>query len=97
MKQTISFEIDTDKLKSCTDTYLAQLWHIVQANPAGIENKEAGEIAEHVGREIIRRFLANTSPELWAHQGRHHYWDTLAKHGSWENGVWKARSDNNKE
>ena len=77
MKQTIAIEIDTDKLSSYTDTYLAQLWHIAQANPASIEDKTAGDLVEHVGREIIRRFLFKTAPELWNHQGKHHYWDTM--------------------
>jgi hypothetical protein len=32
---------------------------------------EAGDFAEHVGREIIRRFTQKTGPALWNHQGRH--------------------------
>lgn len=64
MKQAITIEIDTDNLKSYTDECLAQFWHIAQANPAGIEDRAAGEIVEHIGREIIRRFLSNTAPAL---------------------------------
>lgn len=75
MKTQITIEIDTDALTNLTDSYLAALWHATQANPAPIEDQTAGEVAEQVGREIIRRFLTNTPPELWAHQGRHAYWN----------------------
>lgn len=77
MKTQITIEIDTDALYSLTDTYLAMLWYVTQANSAPIEDAAAGDVAEQVGREIIRRFLTNTPPELWAHQGRHAYWNEL--------------------
>jgi hypothetical protein len=88
MKTTIAITIDTDKLASVTDTYLAQLWHIAQANPAPVQDREAGELVEKIGREIIRRFLAGIAPELWAHQGEHYYWWTLAQNGTWVNNTW---------
>lgn len=73
MKATITITVDTDSLQSYTDTYLAQLWHVAQANPMdGFANSEPGELAERIGREIIRRFLTNTAPDLWHHQGTHH-------------------------
>lgn len=71
MKTVISIEIDTDCLANVTDQHLAQLWHVTQANPAPMEDRAAGDVTEHVGREIIRRFLANTPPDLWNHQGWH--------------------------
>jgi hypothetical protein len=72
MKHEITITIDTDSLQSYTDQHLASLWHVAQANPVdGFENSEPGDVAEKIGREIIRRFLTSTSPELWAHQGRH--------------------------
>lgn len=71
MKTTITFTVDTDTLPSLTDEYLAALWHVAQANPVPIEDRAAGQVAEAIGREIIRRFLANTPPLLWNHQGRH--------------------------
>ena len=74
----INFEIDTDSLPRLTDRALAGLWHVAQANPAGIEDLAAGEIAEAIGREIIARFVAATGPELWAHQGRHSAFCKLA-------------------
>lgn len=82
MKTTVTFEIDTDRLGSVTDSYLAQLWHISQANPADIDNREAGELADLVGHEIVRRWLMRQEPELWAHQGRHYPYGILTKHGS---------------
>lgn len=72
MKTTISITVDTDALQSYTDQHLASLWHVAQANPVdGFSSDEPGQLAEKIGREIIRRFLASTPPELWAHQGRH--------------------------
>lgn len=78
MKTAITIEIDADNLGNLTDAYLAQLWHVAQANPAPMEDLNAGRLAEYIGREIVRRFLANTPPELWHHQGHHAYWSTLS-------------------
>lgn len=73
MKTTVSIEIDTDRLNGFTDAYLAQLWHVAQANPVnGFDDPMPGTVAEAIGREIIRRFLAQTPPELYSHQGHHH-------------------------
>lgn len=83
MKAIIAIEIDTDSLRSVTDTYLASLWHVAQANPADpFKDREAGELAEHIGREIIARFLRRTPPELWGHNGSHYDFHQLilAKH-----------------
>lgn len=68
---TIIFTVDEDKLPQFTDSYLAQLWHIAQANPAPFGDAQACSFAEQIGREIVRRWLAITPPELWHHQGRH--------------------------
>lgn len=68
---TITFQVEAEKLPHFTDSYVAQLWHIAQANPAPFGDAQACAFAEQVGREIVRRWLANTPPELWHHQGRH--------------------------
>ena len=68
---SITFAIDTDKLPHVNDSYLAQLWHIAQANPAEFGDMQACDFAERVGREIVRRWLADVPPELLHHQGRH--------------------------
>lgn len=74
-KHTVTIEIDTDQLASWTDQHLVSLWHVAQANPAsGFDSPEPGRLAEAIGREIIRRFLVNTPPELYAHQGHHYDW-----------------------
>lgn len=73
MKTLVTLEIDTDRLGNVTDQHLAELWHIAQANPAPMEDLAAGRLAESIGREIVRRFLATTPPQLWAHQGNHAY------------------------
>ena len=71
MKVDITITIDTDALQTLDDAYLACLWHVAQANPAPIQDDAAGYVAEAVGREIITRFLANSPPPLWWHQGKH--------------------------
>lgn len=71
MQTSITIPVDIDTLSHLEDRYLAALWHVAQANPAPIADRAAGDMAEAIGREIIRRFLAATSPLLWAHQGRH--------------------------
>ncbi|MGD9171215.1 MAG: hypothetical protein PVI97_14295 [Candidatus Thiodiazotropha sp.] len=72
MKTNISFEIDSDRLKTYTDEYIVSLWYITQANPVSIEDEAAGATAEHVGREIISRFVRLIGiPLFWNHQGRH--------------------------
>lgn len=73
MKTSITIDIDTDGLASVTDSHLAALWHVGQANPAPITDRSAGQLAELIGREIIRRWLDRTGAELWAHQGAHAY------------------------
>lgn len=73
MKHQITISIDDDALPGYTDERLAVFWHVAQANPADITDQSAGELAERVGREIIRRWLRPIPPALWNHQGRHHY------------------------
>lgn len=78
MKTSITIAVDTDSLKTETDSQLASLWHVAQANPADpFQDRAAGQLAEIVGREIIRRFLLNAPPELWKHQGGHFDWGKL--------------------
>jgi hypothetical protein len=73
MKTTITFEVDADNLPSFSDTQIAQLWHVAQANPAPFGDKSACNLAEDIGFEIIRRWLNSTPPELFVHQLRHVY------------------------
>lgn len=86
----VAFDINTDGLASVTDSHLAALWHITQANPAPHGDLQAGELAGAVGFEIIRRWLAATAPELYAHQPGDHHWKTLVRHGLWSGpgGAW---------
>jgi hypothetical protein len=91
MKRSITIEIDDDgsSLQSVNDQYLSQCWHIAQANPAPHGDRDAGELAEKIGREIIRRWLERTPAELYRHQGSDYFWSTLVKHGRWnDSGEW---------
>lgn len=92
MKQQVTISIDTDAISSYTDTHLATLWHVAQANPAPIEDADAGALVEKIGREIIRRFLVNTQPELYHYQGEHHYWWNLTRHCRWNGEAWAPKA-----
>lgn len=70
MKLDIRFKLDTNQLAHTPDEHLVQLWHIAQANPAPAGDLEACYFAEHVSREIVRRWLASTPPALWSRPGR---------------------------
>ncbi len=85
-KISITIDIDDGDLARASNEYLALYWHVAQANPAEYGDKAAGELAERVGREIIRRWLGEVAPALWTHQGRDHYWSELAKLGKWDDG-----------
>ena len=82
----ITIEIDDAKLASYTDEFLAVCWHLAQHNPAEFGDGMAGELVEQIGREIIRRWLAKTPPELWHHQGRHHAQKWLSEFATYEPG-----------
>lgn len=102
-KVTISIEIDTANLTNYTDEHLAACWHIAQANPAdGFRDNQPGELAEKIGYEIICRWLSNTPPEMYHHQGRHYYWHHLTQFATykpggpagepeWDQGTWVAK------
>jgi hypothetical protein len=82
-KVSITIEIDDGDLARRSDEGLALYWHVAQANPAAHGDKDAGEVAERIGREIIRRWLGGAAPALWTHQGRDHYRSELCKLGKW--------------
>ncbi len=90
----VTFDINTDGLSTVTDGHLAALWHVSQANPAQHGDRDAGELARAVGVEIVRRWLALTGPELFAHQPADHYWQTLVRHGAWTgpDATWQPRA-----
>lgn len=97
MHHAVTFNINTDSLGGFTDTYIVSLWHVAQANPAPLDDRAAGELTEHIGREIIRRFIQSVGPELWAHQGNHHYWHTLIQHCKVVDGEWVPKSGESAE
>jgi hypothetical protein len=99
----ITIEVDDERLGTYPDAHLAALWHLAQANPAPHADPNAGRLAERIGREIVRRWLHATEPELWHHQGRHHYWAELCKLATfqpggelgspaWYQGTWTPRA-----
>jgi hypothetical protein len=82
----IAIEIDETMLASYTDKYLAVCWHAAQHNPAPYGDYLAGELTEHIAREIIRRWLSTVPPELWHHQGRHNAQKELSRFATYEPG-----------
>jgi hypothetical protein len=92
-KTAITIEIDEDNLTSYTDARLALCWHVAQANPAdGFESSTPGDLAERIGREIIRRWLSKAPVELYHHQGRHYYGHQLGKFARFEPGSGESGS-----
>ena len=90
----ITFTVDISYgLDSYSDAYIAQLWHIAQANPAPIGDKDACELVKKIGTEIIRRWLSNTPAELYHHQPENHFWKTLQQNGLWLDGKWTHNSE----
>jgi hypothetical protein len=69
----ISFDIDPDALARYTDEHLAACWWLAQTNPAPFGDTAACDLAERIGREIVRRWLSTIDPPLWTHQGHHRY------------------------
>lgn len=67
---TITFDIDLDRIAIYNDSYIAQLWHISQANPAPFGDHDACDFAEELSREIVRRWLKDVPSELWHHQAK---------------------------
>lgn len=89
MKTTVTIEIDTDRLSDYTDTYVAQLWHIAQANPAPYGDRDASDIAAAVGTEIIHRWLKLARPELHTHKPGADNWKALLGLGAkFIDGAW---------
>ena len=92
MEHHVTFQIDTEKLPHYTDSHVASLWHIAQANPAAFEDRDAGQLAEAIGREIIRRWLRWAGAPLWDRQGNHHYWHALTAHCQWDGVKWVPKN-----
>jgi hypothetical protein len=72
-KYPIEIIIDLDALDSYTDEYLASLWHVAQIHPAPYGDLFACDIAETIGRAIIKRWLLATPAPLYTKQGRDTY------------------------
>lgn len=87
----ITITIEWAELSRYPDSHLAMLWGLAQANPAPHGDHAAGEIAERIGREIIRRFVANAGVALWKHQGRDYYWSELGRLAVFKEGEWVPR------
>lgn len=94
MKTSITFEIDTDNLSGYTDEHVAALWHVAQANPAKLGDRDACDLAEAVGYEIIRRWLKNAPANIYSHQARHFEWKGLQDVGAkFIDGRWQIPTD----
>lgn len=90
---TIAIDFDYKDLRRVPDARLAMLWHVAQANPAPHGDEQASEIVSRVGREIVRRWLAGTAPEMCRHQERSYYWQHLGRFASYRDGDWRPDPD----
>lgn len=94
MKTAITFNIDTTRLQSCSDEYIAALWHIAQVNPAPHGDHDAGVLVEHIGREIVLRWLRGVPVPVWNLQGRDYYHQQLMRFAHWNGVEWVAGAFN---
>jgi len=90
MKTAITFNIDTTTLMTLSDEYIAALWYIAQNNPAPHGDHDAGVLVEHVGREIIQRWMRGVPVPVWNIQGRDHYHKNLTQFARWNGVAWVA-------
>ena len=88
MKTNVTFNIDTDRLPTYSDEYIAALWHIAQLNPAPHADHDAGVVVEHIGREIVMRWLRGVPVPLWNIQGRDYYRQQLNRFARWNGVEW---------
>jgi hypothetical protein len=68
VQTSVTITVDTDRLSSYNDSYIAQLWHVSQANPAPFGDKDAGELAQALAFEIVQRWMHSQPIELYSHQ-----------------------------
>ena len=92
MKHEITIKIDSAMLESYSDSFLATAHHVAQANPAPIENRNAGELADAIRNEIVRRWLKAQEPERYHHTSAHYFWDICQRAGKWQDGEWRPNS-----
>lgn len=90
MKTAITFNIDTCSLQSYSDEHIAALWHIAQVNPAPHGDHDAGVLVEHIGREIVLRWLRGVPVPVWNIQGRDYYHQQLTRFARWNGSEWVA-------
>lgn len=86
MKNEITVTIDDAMLTGYSDKFLATAWNAVQNSHAEFGDSLMCDLAEHIGREIIRRWLRHIEPELWSVQGRHHSQKWLSEFAKYEPG-----------
>ena len=95
MKTNVTFNIDTDRLPTYSDEYIAALWHIAQLNPAPHADHDAGVVVEHIGREIVMRWLRGVPVPVWNVQGRDYYHQQLIRFARWNGTEWVQDQSSN--
>lgn len=86
----VTFEIDPSGLPHIADSHLHAMWHVAQANPAPVGDREAGRLVAAITAEIVRRWLQAAPVDLHHHRPEDSHWRTLVQHGSWRGpgGAW---------
>lgn len=91
MKKTYALEIDTDRLPSVTDEYLAALWLQAQFLPVAYGDRDACEVVRAIGVEIIQRWMRSTPTPMF-HIQSHDYWHELTcRFARWNGSEWVAK------
>jgi len=90
MKTAITFNIDTTTLMTLSDEYIAALWYIAQNNPVPHGDHDAGVLVEHIGREIIQRWMRGVPVPVWNIQGSDHYHKSITQFARWNGVAWVA-------
>lgn len=97
MKHSVTIEIDTDRLGSLADEYLAAFWAVAQANPVPYDDPDAGRLATRIGDEIIHRWLKNAPVEMYHHSSEQAYHHELTRHCIFVDGQWVPRTSGMEE
>lgn len=59
---TITYAVNIDSPSNLTDEALVMLWRVCEDNPAPLDVPRAPTFAEHIGLEIIQRWLLTAGP-----------------------------------
>ncbi|MBY4768522.1 hypothetical protein [Burkholderia ambifaria] len=90
MKKTFAFELDTDRLPTISDEYLAASWYTAQFLPVEHGDRDASEAVRAIGVEIIRRWMRNQPVPMFNVQTEDHLLKQIRRFARWNGAEWVA-------